>query len=124
FAQLLAEVATLESEFGERIGHDALIVATVSHQHIYGLLFRILWPLDRLRTFQSETVLYPEQLATLLRNHRCAIVSGPAHLKRLPDTIDWSHAATNVRAVFSSGGPLSLEAATQAARLLGVAPIE
>lgn len=123
-AQLIAEVETLERQFGERLSDDALIVATVSHQHIYGLLFKILWPLHSGRMFESESVLYPEQLATLLTDSRCAVVSGPAHLKRLPDSIDWSRAPQNALAIFSSGGPLSLEAATQVEQLLGIAPIE
>ena len=40
-SQLLAEVHTLEKTFGARIGNSDM-VATVSHQHIYGLLFKIL----------------------------------------------------------------------------------
>jgi acyl-CoA synthetase (AMP-forming)/AMP-acid ligase II len=43
-AQLAREVATLESAFGALLGSGE-IVGTVSHQHIYGLLFRVLWPL-------------------------------------------------------------------------------
>ncbi|UUZ48391.1 hypothetical protein LP420_37120 [Massilia sp. B-10] len=43
-SQMTAEVATLELLFGAAIG-DADIIATVSHQHIYGLLFKVLWPL-------------------------------------------------------------------------------
>lgn len=122
--QLIAEVETLERQFGEQLSDDALIVATVSHQHIYGLLFKILWPLHAGRTFESESVLYPEQLALMLQDHRCAIVSGPAHLKRLPDSIDWSRARQNALAIFSSGGPLALDSAAHVEQLLGVAPLE
>ncbi len=38
-AQLGAEVAALETQFGALLG-AADITATVSHQHIYGLLFQ------------------------------------------------------------------------------------
>src|SRR5262249_17846917 len=41
-AQLSSEIATLERQFGSMMGR-ADVVATVSHQHIYGLLFKVLW---------------------------------------------------------------------------------
>ena len=56
-AQMSREVATLEIQFGQLLG-SAAIVATVSHQHIYGLLFRVLWPLVAGRTFHARTYPY------------------------------------------------------------------
>ncbi len=43
-SQLAAEVETLDRQFGAYC-EDTDVVSTVSHQHIYGLLFKILWPL-------------------------------------------------------------------------------
>jgi acyl-CoA synthetase (AMP-forming)/AMP-acid ligase II len=43
--QLDSEIESLEAQFGAALG-DALVQGTVSHQHIYGLLFRVLWPLS------------------------------------------------------------------------------
>jgi len=42
--QLAREVEALEAAFGADAG-TATVHGTVSHQHIYGLLFRVLWPL-------------------------------------------------------------------------------
>ena len=39
------EVEALEAAFGARLPDGTRVFATVSHQHIYGLLFRVLWPL-------------------------------------------------------------------------------
>jgi len=122
-SQLIAEVHTLESVFGANIGNSD-VVATVSHQHIYGLLFKILWPLVHRRTFAAESLVYPEQLQASLALRRSAIVSGPAHLKRLPETLDWNAVQHNVTTIFSSGGPLPLSAASGVEALLGHAPIE
>jgi acyl-coenzyme A synthetase/AMP-(fatty) acid ligase len=122
-SQLAAEVATLEELFGERL-QFADIVATVSHQHIYGLLFKVLWPLAAGRAIQSQSVAYPEELAKLMEQRDCVLISSPAHLKRLPDTPIWSNAAQRLHAVFSSGGPLPFDAARTAARVLGHEPIE
>lgn len=121
--QLMAEVASLESVFGKFMG-NCDVIATVSHQHIYGLLFKILWPLHSQRTFVAESAVYPEKLVALLGEREAAVVSGPAHLKRLPATLNWSSVRHNVAAVFSSGGPLPLDAAIAAHELLGVTPIE
>jgi acyl-coenzyme A synthetase/AMP-(fatty) acid ligase len=123
-AQLDAEVQHLESTFGERVGEDALIHATVSHQHIYGLLFLTLWPLAAGRTVAVEKLAYPEQMAERLAAGPSVLVASPAHLRRLPDTLDWSGAPGQLRAIFSSGGPLPPEASQQAHVLTGQSPIE
>lgn len=122
-SQLSSEVATLESLFGSKLG-DADIVATVSHQHIYGLLFKILWPLTSGRGIHARSQNFPEELAQLLAVRPCALIASPAHLKRLPDHLTWTGAAGCLRAVFSSGGPLSADVAQVAGKLLGQVPIE
>ncbi|AKU25170.1 AMP-binding protein [Massilia sp. NR 4-1] len=122
-SQLASEVAVLERMFGADLG-DAAIVATVSHQHIYGLLFKVLWPLCAARPLQALSVQYPEELAQALAQRASVLVSSPAHLKRLPAHLDWTTAAVQLRAVFSSGGPLPEEAALAAGAMLGQVPHE
>lgn len=122
-SQLASEVATLEALFGAKLGR-ADIVATVSHQHIYGLLFKILWPLAAGRAIHGFSQNTPEALAQLLAEGACALVASPAHLKRLPDHLNWDGTARQLRAVFSSGGPLSAEAAHSTRQLMGQTPIE
>lgn len=122
-AQLSAETDALEALFGARLA-DAAVVATVSHQHIYGLLFKILWPLAAGRGFVARSLAYPEQLASALGQRPCVLVSSPAHLKRLPPHLDWSVAGAALRAVFSSGAPLPGQAAREVESLLGLGPLE
>ncbi|CUI03560.1 AMP-binding protein [Massilia antarctica] len=122
-SQLTSEVATLDALFGPAIG-DADVYSTVSHQHIYGLLFKVLWPLAAGRAIHAASLAYPEQLAQVLGQRACVLVASPAHLKRLPAHLDWSAAASCLRAVFSSGGPLAPDASVAAAHLLGQVPIE
>ncbi len=122
-SQLTSEVATLEALFGASIG-QADIIATVSHQHIYGLLFRVLWPLAAGRAIHAHGIAFPEQLAGALGQRPCVLVASPAHLKRLPAHIDWNAAASMLHAVFSSGGPLAPDAGAAAASLLGCLPTE
>ena len=52
------------------------------------------------------------------------LIASPAHLKRLPDMLDWTQVRGNLRTLFSSGGPLPLEALQACRALLGQAPVE
>ncbi len=120
--QLTREVDTLQAAFGDQLD-GAQVHGTVSHQHIYGLLFRVLWPLAAGRAIQPRRFFH-EDLVSALARQPSVLVATPAHLKRLPEQLDWSALQGRLRAVFSSGGPLPTEAALQARALLGVAPTE
>lgn len=122
-SQLASEVATLDVAFGAKVG-DAHILATVSHQHIYGLLFRVLWPLTAGRAIHALSQNFPEELAQALALRPCVLIASPAHLKRLPDHLDWRGAQACARAIFSSGGPLPIEVAHATGKVLGSVPIE
>lgn len=121
-SQLATEVASLEHLFGARIG-NADVVATVSHQHIYGLLFKILWPLTNGRVIHAQQIGYLEELQLQPDGKPVALISSPAHLRRLPATFTQAQAAS-IRAIFSSGGPLEAEVAFAAGALLGSIPVE
>ncbi len=103
--QLEAEVTQLEHTWGQLITQTT-IASTVSHQHIYGLLFRLLWPLSSGRPFLRLDWQYPEQLQHHADNN-ITLCSSPALLKR----VEQQKANQEYRAIFSSGGPLSLAAA-------------
>lgn len=122
-SQMSAEIATLEGEFGDVID-DSDIVATVSHQHIYGLLFNVLWPLSAGRAFAVRNFASLEGLTMALAQRDSVLVSTPAHLQRLPETPAWELASKRLRAVFSSGGPLPASVARETKQLLGQVPIE
>ncbi|MCV2368073.1 AMP-binding protein [Roseateles oligotrophus] len=118
--QLFSEVASLERVFGGRLGAKAEVLSTVSHQHIYGLLFRVLWPLAAGRVFHARRYAFVEEIAAALPPDGGALlIASPAHLRRLPAV-----SLHDLRAVFSSGGPLPDEALPDCLRLLGQAPIE
>jgi acyl-coenzyme A synthetase/AMP-(fatty) acid ligase/3-hydroxymyristoyl/3-hydroxydecanoyl-(acyl carrier protein) dehydratase len=122
-SQLSREVATLGALFDAEAG-DVPILATVSHQHIYGLLFRVLWPLASGRPFDAHVLSYPEDVVAALRLGPALLVASPAHLKRLPASLDWGAVRGHLRGLFSSGGPLSVEALQACRDLLGRAPVE
>ncbi|NOQ77517.1 MAG: AMP-binding protein [Methylococcaceae bacterium] len=109
--QFQSEIETLEQYWGNKLG-DAQVLATVSHQHIYGLLFRVLWPLASGRCFHSELYLSPEPMLRVANDISAYWVASPAQLKRLDELSPWQQ-MTQLKIIFSSGGALSLEAAKQ-----------
>ncbi|THU02578.1 acyl-CoA synthetase [Lampropedia puyangensis] len=126
--QLDAEVQTLESTFGPLLAVSpkeakVQVWATVSHQHIYGLLFLVLWSLASGRTMGARRLLYPEDLVKQL-NAPSILITTPAHLKRLDNDLCWSTVQNHLKAVFSSGGPLPFTAAQNTQRLLHQLPLE
>jgi acyl-CoA synthetase (AMP-forming)/AMP-acid ligase II len=122
--QLDDEVQTLESRFGAQCA-DASIFATASHQHLYGLLFRVLWPLAAGRPFRTETYLHPaELLPRMMQTSNCVLIGTPAQLRRMADTPGLEKLRGVCRCVFSSGGPLDEATADAFAAALGEAPLE
>ncbi|HIV73211.1 MAG TPA: AMP-binding protein, partial [Candidatus Aquabacterium excrementipullorum] len=123
--QLSLELDVLQATFASNDDDGATVWATVSHQHIYGLLFLVLWPLRAGRSLARRRLLYPEDIAQHVGRHGPAwLVTTPAHLKRLSSHLDWSGARAALRAVFSSGGPLPFEVSRDTAGLLGHTPVE
>ncbi len=121
--QLANEVEALEALWGERLG-DALIIGSVAAQHIYGLLFRVLWPLCAGRMFMPKAQPFPEDLQLASLPHpKFAWITSPALLKRMGDNLDWA-ALSRVRQVFSSGGALPADAAASVHERLGQWPTE
>lgn len=121
--QLANEVEALEQLWGADLG-PACIIGSVATQHIYGLLFRVLWPLCAGRPFVRRQLAFPEDLQRASREHPAfAWVASPALLKRMGDNLDWP-ALGSVRRVFSSGGALPVEAAQSLQERLGQWPTE
>jgi acyl-coenzyme A synthetase/AMP-(fatty) acid ligase/3-hydroxymyristoyl/3-hydroxydecanoyl-(acyl carrier protein) dehydratase len=121
--QLANEVTALERLWGADLGH-ACIIGSVAAQHIYGLLFRVLWPLCAGRRFVRKQLPFPEDLQRASREHESfAWVASPALLKRMGDNLDWGSMSA-VRRVFSSGGALPTDAAQSLHDRLGQWPTE
>lgn len=108
FRQLVDEAGVLAKTFDSQLG-DAVVLSTVPHHHIYGLLFRIIWPLRSTRRFHAMQTLTP----TTKAEDAAVLVTSPAFLKRLVDP--QSLRRNHLRVVFSSGGALDSATAKQIA---------
>ncbi len=96
------------------------VLGTVSHQHIYGLLFRLFWPLMAGQPIFAQQFEMWEQVV-----HHAAsgssFISSPAHLARIPGSLAVKDMPQHI---FSSGGPLSFAAAQSALAKFDTLPIE
>ncbi|WP_288841400.1 AMP-binding protein [uncultured Deefgea sp.] len=118
--QLLTEVRALESLFGAQVA-DSLLLSTVSQQHLYGLLFRIIWPVSFGRVFAAEAAFFPEQLfAMSLAADKVSWIASPAHYKRLTEQQPWAATRPHLAALFSSAGVLNAEVAQRIAQSSGM----
>ena len=103
--QLLNEVQGLDQSF--QLLEQSIVIATVSHQHIYGLLFKLLWPLAHGHAFYTAQLAFPEDVVEHQRRLSTVgfqnyVISSPALLKR------WSADVVLVdcAGVYCSGGKL------------------
>lgn len=109
-----AEIQALEKTFGGFVqdSSSGLVSGTVPAYHIYGLLFRILWPLAAGRPLAQELISYPEELILASNSNQISIlVSSPAFLKRARDVLSDEYLQSCGYVVFSSGGAMPTEIA-------------
>jgi acyl-coenzyme A synthetase/AMP-(fatty) acid ligase len=142
FEQLIKETLVLDETFSkayvtqtkyaEQAEQKRLFMSTVSHQHIYGLLFKMLWPIWSGSNVYLNVFSYPEHLAqkitTLQTNEHKAqnvfLVSSPAYFNRLVEDNVLVDIKDNLSMLFSSGGPLHEDVAIKLKNCLDVAPTE
>ncbi|UOO90026.1 AMP-binding protein [Vitreoscilla massiliensis] len=113
FGQLQCEIDVLHALFPWPA--HTTVFATVSHQHLFGLCYKILLPLQQGAAFVNEQSLYPEDLQRLYQHYQpdvSVLISSPAFLSRWQEP----QAACKYLQVFSSGGPLPANVPTQLQR--------
>lgn len=114
------EVETLDGCFN-RLTTETIFISSVSHFHIYGLLFNLFWPLLTKRRWLNTQIEYQEQLMEQLTLDKDFVfISSPAFLSRL----DQNHSIYGIEHIFSSGGPLKFNTAQTIEKNLGNLPFE
>ena len=120
-SQIENELIVLHQRWGAEL-EGAATLGTVSHQHIFGLFFKLLLPLCEGRLFFPETFEIWEGLLAAAPPRSC-FVSSPAHLTRIPP-FDPLPDTEKVPVIFTAGGPLPFEAAQDARAKFGPLPTE
>lgn len=115
-SQIDAEARYWVDWFGAQADH---VAGSVSHQHIYGLIFRIAVPVMAGWRSTDRQAFAWESFVTEI-TPRSVVVTSPAHLTRIPPGISSARPAF----VLSSGQALPLAGALEADQLFGAPPVE
>jgi acyl-coenzyme A synthetase/AMP-(fatty) acid ligase len=100
-----------------------VLLATVSHQHFYGLVIALLWPFCAGRCFEARSCEFPEDIILRGAAHkRFSLVSSPSHLARFSPAFDWQALGANCDCAISSAAPLKRADSMKASALLA-APV-
>ena len=93
-AQLAAETAAIQAQW-PLLPDQAVVMGSVSPQHLYGLSFRIIWPLCHGLPMLREQCVYPEQLLAHSQTLPQPVVwvTSPTVLAALAQRTDWPLAA-------------------------------
>jgi len=108
-AQLEAEILAIDAALGTRAAPGAAVAGTVSHQHFYGLMFRVLWPLATGRPLVARSVRFPEELGRLPGSPPPVLVTSPVFLGVIGG--GGVPPATRLGLVLSAGSPLATDVA-------------
>jgi acyl-coenzyme A synthetase/AMP-(fatty) acid ligase len=115
-SQIDAEARYWVDWFGTRADH---VTGSVSHQHIYGLIFRVAVPVMAGWRSTDRQAFAWESFVTEI-TPRSVVVTSPAHLTRIPPGLSSARPAF----VLSSGQALPLAGALEADALFGAPPLE
>nr|WP_250207706.1 AMP-binding protein [Curvibacter sp. CHRR-16] len=101
------------------------VVGTAPHQHLYGLSFRVLWPLAAGVPTDGVTCTDPQMLLQRLAVWGPSVlISSPAQLSRWPDLMPIAALQPLLTHVLSAGGALPASVAATLAQGWGQAPLE
>lgn len=107
----------------EDIVGNSIVFSNISHQHIFGLYFKVLWPLVEGRAFYPETTLFPGDLSSMLEEvSEAYLVTSPSPLERLVRSGELETARDTLTAIFSGGGRIEDELAEKIHDQLGFYP--
>jgi acyl-coenzyme A synthetase/AMP-(fatty) acid ligase len=118
--QLELEAEVVERVLGQTVPKNARVHATVVHQHLYGLTFRLCWPLATARPFFGNPHQFWEPLLAILKEGD-VLVTTPSHLSRLGGLVPLP--ADRRPAAILSGGALLPDSAAESAHILMGCPV-
>lgn len=115
--QLDNEIHCLQNQWPAQA--DAVVLSTVSHQHLYGLIFRLLRPFCAAQPVYCDICEYTEDVFNVARKqNRFVLVSSPSHISRINTLLDWQALAGQCVNIFSAAAPLEKSHAIRLSHLL------
>jgi len=104
-SDLIEEHAALGALLPER--SSTVVIATVTHHHLYGMTFRLFRPFSYGQAFTAETCEYLEEVLAQAQHHPSfSLISSPSHLGRFNQALDWVAVKDRCVDVYSSAAHL------------------
>ncbi len=123
--QLFSEVEGIECHPDNFTSEDALVVSSVSPQHIFGLIFFLLWPAASGRTVWGHRVKGEKELLDVVTTHeRIVWVGSTVILNKTPADPRWGTVKDRWETIITSGAVLSDEVTRRVIRTTGRSPVE
>ncbi len=123
--QLFSEVDGIESHPANFTDDDSLIVSSVTPQHIYGLVFGLLWPLASARPLWNHRITSETELMDVVSTHHKIVwVGSTTLLHQAPKDPRWETVRDHWETIITSGAVLADDAARRVIRTTGLSPIE
>lgn len=115
--QLERELEALESQWPSQ--QDCVVLATVSHQHLYGVTFRLLWPFSVGQPFARFSCEYSEDIFHQAQHYSTfSLISSPSHLARMNTAVNGDTLTDRCRYLISSTAPLARADSINVSQLL------
>ncbi len=109
----------LESLWPSR--QECVVLATVSHQHLYGMTFRLFWPFCASQAFARTLCEYTEDVLHHAKHYSSfSLISSPSHLARINTSVNWRELTGRCDYLISSAAPLARQDSLNVGRLLNV----
>ena len=94
----------------------------MSHQHFYGLPFRLLWPICSGARIARKQIIFPSEWIDITHQH--ILISSPVFLKRALQSSNLSKLKDKVLVIYSAGGQLAFEIQRELQQQLNAKVIE
>ena len=125
FQMLSDEVLFHTSRMGPQLSNHPTLVASIAPHHMYGLLWRFLFPLYSGIPLDMDMIFTPDELISKQHTYpNIFLVTTPSFLDGITKYSDQYSFMQNTSAIITSGSMLSPATSTGAHKIFGTSPIE
>ena len=123
---MLAKEVQMHSQMQQKvICQNPVVIATIMPNHMYGMLWRLLYPLSNRLTQDLDTVISPEEIQHKQHLYsKVLFITTPTFMTEVASYAQQYTFDQNCLAIYSSGGLLPARTSEKMFQLFGVSPFE
>ncbi|MBO4672702.1 MAG: acyl-CoA synthetase [Alphaproteobacteria bacterium] len=124
-AMLLAEVSMHTDMHAGQIEQSPVVIASIAPHHMYGLLWRVLFPMLAELRIDTDIIFTPEELINRQSTYnKILFLTTPSFLDSITRYNDQYKFADNCIGIFTSGSLLNHDTSGAAYKMFGTSPFE